>query len=103
MLLLLISLLVIPAVPAGAQQTTTDLDAAATALRNNPVYVDGAGPLGREVDADRLRARIRTGDSPIFVAVLPDIGGDVNQLPTQMAQRVGLRGTYAVVSGRSFR
>ena len=102
-LFLLIALLLIPALPAGAQQTTTALDAAATALRNNPVYVDDSAELAGDVNADRLRARIRTGESPIFVAVLPGSAGDVNQLPTQLAQRVGLRGTYAVVAGRSFR
>jgi len=92
--------------PAGAQVTA--LDAAASALRNNPVYVDSGAERARDVDADRLRNRIRQGGSPIFVAVLPasavaEAGGDVNRLPTVLAQRVGLQGTYAVVSGSSFR
>ena len=102
-LLVLTALLFLPALPAGAQTTTASLDAAAAALRNDPVYVDRSADLAGDIDAGSLRSRIRTGDSPIFVAVLPDVGGDVNQLPTQLAQRVGLRGTYAVVSGRSFR
>lgn len=100
-LLLLAPLLLVPASPAVAQ--VTSLDAAASALRNNPVYVDGSAELARDVDADRLRARIRNGDSPIFVAVLPASAGDANQMPTQLANKVGLRGTYAVVTGRSFR
>ena len=106
LLLPLALLLLVPASPAAAQ--VTSLDAAASALRNNPVYVDGSAERARDVDADRLRARIRSGGSPIFVAVLPesainDAGGDVNRLPTVLAQRVGLQGTYAVVAGRSFR
>jgi hypothetical protein len=107
-------LLIIPAVlllfapgsPAGAQ--VTRLDAAAQALRNDPVYVDSAAERKGDVDAERLRARIRGGNTPIFVAVLPasavdEAGGDVNRLPTVLAERVGLRGTYAVVAGSSFR
>jgi hypothetical protein len=94
------------AVPANAQVTA--LDAAANALRNNPVYVDSAAEQAGEVDVEGLRGRIRQGGSPVFVAVLPasavaEAGGDVNRLPAVLAQRVGLRGTYAVVAGRSFR
>jgi hypothetical protein len=103
LLIFLAILLLVPASPAAAQQTTTALDAAASALRNNPVYVDGSAELARDIDADRLRARIRSGESPIFVAVLPASAGDPNQMPTQLANKVGLRGTYAVVTGRSFR
>ncbi|MDP1803773.1 MAG: hypothetical protein Q8K72_01265, partial [Acidimicrobiales bacterium] len=68
-LLLLLALLLLPAIPAAAQVTA--LDAAASALRNNPVYVDGSAERARDVDADRLRSRIRSGGSPIYVAVLP--------------------------------
>nr|MDQ3642875.1 hypothetical protein [Actinomycetota bacterium] len=94
------------AAPANAQVTA--VDAAANALRSNPVYVDSGAERAGDVDVDRLRARIRQGDTPIFVAVLPaaavrEAGGDVNRLPTVLAQRVGLRGTYAVVAGSSFR
>lgn len=92
-MLLLPVLLLVPASPAAAQVTA--LDAAASALRSNPVYVDGSAERAKDVDADRLRARIRTGGSPVFVAVLPesaiaDAGGDVNRLPAVLAQRVGL-------------
>src|SRR5206468_1425010 len=46
--------------------------------------------------------------SPVFVAVLPAAaaeaaGADVNRLPSVVADRVGLQGTYAVVAGSSFR
>jgi hypothetical protein len=101
LLILLPLLLLVPASPAAAQ--VTSLDAAASALRSNPVYVDESAELARDIDADRLRSRIRSGDSPIFVAVLPASAGDANQMPTELANKVGLRGTYAVVTGRSFR
>ncbi len=106
LVILLTLLLLLPVGPAAAQ--VTSLDAAASALRSNPVYIDSSAERAGDVDADRLRSRIRSGGSPIFVAVLPesainDAGGDVNRLPTVLAQRVGLQGTYAVVAGRSFR
>mgnify|MGYP000005730221 CR=1 FL=1 len=101
LLLFLASLLLVPASSAAAQ--VSSLDAAASALRSNPVYVDGSAELAGDIDADRLRSRIRGGESPIFVAVLPASAGDANQMPTELANKVGLRGTYAVVTGRSFR
>ena len=101
LLILLPLLLLVPASPAAAQ--VTSLDAAAAALRNNPVYVDGSAELAGDIDAERLRSRIRSGGSPIFVAVLPASAGDANQMPAELATKVGLRGTYAVVTGRSFR
>jgi hypothetical protein len=44
----------------------------------------------------------------MFLAVLPasaiqEAGGDVNRLPQELANRVGLAGTYGVVAGNSFR
>ena len=93
--------------PAGAQVTA--LDAAAQALRNNPVFVDGAVRVENiPLDVDRLRARARRSDTPIFVAVLPaaaaeETGGEPGRVPATLAQKTGLRGTYAVLVGRSFR
>ncbi len=52
LLILLAALLLVPASPAGAQQTTTALDAAATALRSDPVYVDRAAERAGDVNAD---------------------------------------------------
>ena len=106
--LLLFSIPILMALAAPASAQVNALDAAASALRNNPIYVDPGAERAREVDADRLRSRIRNGDAPIFVAVLPAAavnaaGVDVNRLPEVLAQRVGLRGTYAVVAGSSFR
>lgn len=94
------------AAPANAQVTA--VDAAANALRSNPVYVHSGAERAGDVDADRLRRQISEGDSPLFVAVLPaaavdEAGGDVNRLPSVLAGRVGLRGTYAVVAGSRFR
>ena len=99
-------LLVLVAGPAGAQVSA--LDAAASALRSTPVYVDDAAERARDVDVDRLRALIRRGDRPIFIAILPasaanDAGGSVNEVPAALARKVGLRGTYGVVTGTSFR
>jgi len=104
--LLIPALILLIAGPAGAQVTA--LDAAASALKSNPVFVDGGAERARDVDQDRIRALIRRGDTPVFVAVLPasavsEAGGDVNRLPAALAERVGLRGTYAVVAGSSFR
>lgn len=101
-----LALLLALAAPASGQVST--LDAAAQALRSNPVYVDSAAERARDVSADRLRDRIRGGDSPIFIAVLPaaaaqETGGEPGLLPSTLGRRVGLRGTYAVLAGNSFR
>ena len=107
MLLALVpALLVALAGPAQAQ--TTVLDRAAAELRRSSVYVDPAAERAISAsEADRLKERIRSGRSPIFVAVLPaaaigEAGGEA-RLPEVMATRVGLQGTYAVVAGNSFR
>ena len=107
LLILLTLLLLVPANPAAAQ--VTSLDAAASALRSNPVYVDPSAERARDVDADRLRGLIRRGDTPIYVAVLPAAAaneagvGNAEGVAEALVQRVGLRGTYAVVVGSSFR
>ncbi|MGI8808912.1 MAG: hypothetical protein ACR2KK_13945 [Acidimicrobiales bacterium] len=94
------------ATPANAQVTA--LDVAANALKGNPVYVDGAAEMRGQVNEERLRDLIRQGGRPIFVAVLPaaalaESGGNANRLPSVLAGKVGLRGTYAVVVGSTFR
>ena len=100
---------VLVAGPASAQIGV--LDAAASSLRNDPVYVDPAADRADDLDegavAD-LRQRIRSSGSAIFLAVLPasavgEAGGDVNRLPQELAARTGLAGTYGVVAGNSFR
>lgn len=92
--------------PAAAQ--ASPLDNAAVALRSDPVYVDSSAELAPDVSADRLRQRIRQGSSPVFVAVLPAAatsatGGEPGLLPAALGRSVGLRGTYAVLVGNSFR
>ncbi len=90
---------------AGAQ---TALDQAASTLRSDPVYVDPDAERASQVDTGRLRELIRSGDTPIFVAVLPaaavdEAGGDPGRLAALVGERVGLAGTYAVLAGNSFR
>jgi len=92
--------------PANAQATV--LDAAAQALRSNAVYVDGGAEQAKNIDADRLRAAVRRSSSPIFIAILPssaanEAGGNPGAVPATLGRLVGLRGTYAVLVGKSFR
>jgi hypothetical protein len=105
---LIFGVLLMAASPVGAQTETAVLDRAATSLRRDPVYVDDRAE--RTIDAsaaDRLRRRIRDGDQPVFLAVLPSSAvaeaGNVNRLPEVLAGRVNLAGTYGVIAGGSFR
>ena len=105
-LLILLTLLLLPASPAAAQ--VTSLDAAASALRSDGVvYVDSAAEQAAGVDLDRLRALVRDAKSPIFVAVLPataaaETNGDPGALPTALGNKVRRNGTYAVLVGDKF-
>jgi hypothetical protein len=105
LLILLAALLLVPASPAGAQQTTTALDAAATALRSDvAIYVDTNAERASDVDIDRLRTSIQRAKSPLFVAVLPsraaaETNGDPGALPLALGNKVRRAGTYAVVVG----
>ena len=70
--------------------------------------MDPEADVAGDVDEDSLRQRIQASDAPIFVAVLPaaaidEGGGDAGRLPSALATRTGLTGTYGVVAGRSFR
>lgn len=108
---LLLLLTVLVAGPAAAQtQTPTAtglLDQAAAALPRDPVYEDASAELADQVDPGRLRDRIRSAGTPVFVAVLPGAAaqeaGGVNEAARALSEKVGLAGTYAVVTGRSFR
>jgi hypothetical protein len=92
-----------------AALAATSVDAAAQALRQDPVYVDPAAQQTlAPADAARLRDEIRRSGKPIFVAILPssaltEVNATANQLPMVLGNRVGLPGTYAVVVGNSFR
>ena len=102
-------LLVAFAGPAWAQ--TPVLDRAAAELRRSSVYVDPGADPQRTLSAsaaDGLKQRIARGQTPIFVAVLPtaavdEVGGNPNELPVVLSRKVGLQGTYAVVTGAGFR
>ena len=88
---------------------TVDLDEVAAALRRDPVYVDaGAERALDDVDAAQLRDAIAGAGTPIYVAVLPasaadTFGGDAAEVASELAETVGLDGTYAVVVGDSLR
>ena len=88
--------------PSASAQTATDVvGEAADALRSDPVFVHSAAEA--DVDADAIRERIERGDAgAVFVAVLPASAGSPREVGPQLARAVGERGTYAIVSGRSF-
>ena len=89
--------------PAAAGQTTaTDVvDEAGQALRSDPVYVHP--DAGTEVDADRIRERIRQGDAgDVFVAVLPESAGRAETLVEPLFRATGRSGVYAAIAGSSF-
>jgi hypothetical protein len=86
------------------------LDRAATALGNDPVYVDpGAEKTITAAQADALRREIETkGHGPIYIAVLPtaalnEAGGDAVGIADALHRQLGARGVYAVVAGGHFR
>jgi hypothetical protein len=93
----------------AAGASTATLDEVTTALRSDPVYVDpDAERAISDSAAEDLRADIRDGGTPIFVAIVPsaflaEAGGDPNDLVRTIGESVDLPGTYAVVAGDSFR
>lgn len=104
LLLLVVTALLAAARAAGA---VSPVDTAVAALRSDPVYVDPAAEKAGEVDANAVRAAIRSGSAPIYVAVLPaaaatEVGGPSN-LPRAIGERLGRPATVAVVADSSFR
>jgi MYXO-CTERM domain-containing protein len=104
-LLVLAALLFAPAASAA-----TYIDAAAAGLESDPVYVDPAAEARlSDSDAARLRDRIAHANAgPIYIAVVPaaarnEAGGDATDWLRMLADKVGRRGTYAVVVGNQFR
>lgn len=86
------------------------IEAAVSALRTDPVFVDPAAELAIGPDDERrLRERIDTaGAGPVYVAILPlaaedETGGDPDGVLQEIFDGVGRPGTYAVVVGRHFR
>jgi hypothetical protein len=102
--LLLGAMLLLAAADAAAAQG--GVDAAVSALKNDPVYVDPDAELAGQVDADALRARIKSaGAAPMFIAVLPAdaSSGSAGRTLIAMRQDVGQDGTYALALGDEFR
>lgn len=98
---LLAVLLVVLALPStAAAQSVND---AASALREDPVYIAPGAELAGQVDAEALRNEI--GDSRVFVAVLPEsaVEGSAGRTLGELRQAVGEKGRYALVVGDEFR
>jgi hypothetical protein len=98
-----IVVLLLAAWPAAAQ---SGVDGAVAALKGDPVYVDPDAELADQVDADALRARIKSaGAAPMFIAVLPAdaSSGSAGRTLIAMRQDVGQDGTYALALGDEFR
>lgn len=90
----------------GTAYAQSGVDTAADALKNDPVYVDPNAEQADQVDADALRARIKSaGAEPMFIAVLPQSAQVNSAGRTLIALReaVGLKGTYALALGNEFR
>src|SRR5262247_2063698 len=86
------------------------IDRAAAGLRTDPLYLaPGADRLLPQVQADRIRNRLRQASPPIFIAVLPlaaarETGHDPGRLPAALYLASGQRGgTYAALAGPYFR
>jgi hypothetical protein len=86
------------------------IDAAVEALREDPVYVhpDAERKISAE-EARRVRDEIANqGAGPLYVAILPErarneAGGDANGVLRALREAMGVRATYAVVVGDTFR
>lgn len=98
---LLVVLLAVLAFPATA--AAQSVSEAASALRDDPVYVAPGAELAGQVDADALRSAI--GDKAVFVAVLPAsaVEGSAGRTVGELRQAVGKKGRYALVVGDEFR
>src|SRR3989442_4701983 len=86
------------------------LDRAASALENDPVYVDPAAEehltANEKARVEREIATSRSG--PVYIVVLPEraateAGGDPTEAVRLIASEVHRRGTYAGVIGNHFR
>ncbi|WP_028067920.1 hypothetical protein [Solirubrobacter soli] len=89
-----------------AAPARADVKSAADALAGDPVYVDPSAELADQVDADALRARIKSaGAAPLYIAVLPasDQTGSAGRTLIALRQATGRKGTYALAVGNDFR
>ncbi len=102
--LVLMALVLVFVTGVGAAGAQTALDQAAQTLRGDPVYVDPAAEKAGDIDAGRLRELIRSGDTPVYVAVVPaaalqEADGDPGRLAVLLGEQVRQPGTYAVLAG----
>jgi hypothetical protein len=84
------------------------VDAAASGLANDPVYVsEAADPKPTAAQQDELRQKIRDAGVPMYIAVLPDAaldeaGGNVTRVAQQISQGLRQPGVYAVITNKHF-
>ncbi len=81
------------------------VDAAASGLANDPVYVS-PNVSGAPSAADQQQLRDRIGDAgvPMYIAILPaaaknEAGGNITQLYREIGQKLQRPGVYAVIAG----
>jgi hypothetical protein len=87
---------------APVAQAADVLQQAAQHLESNPVYV--APNATEKVDAGRIRQEIAAAHpGAMYVAVLPDVGGDPDQALRTLIDDVHRDGTYALIEGNHFR
>ncbi len=81
------------------------VDAAASGLANDPVYVSpNMSGAPSAADQQQLRDRIRDAGVPMYIAILPaaatnEAGANINQLNREIVQKVQQPGVYAVIAG----
>jgi hypothetical protein len=103
--------LTLPAIVALALLTLLAGPAAATVaevaekLRQDLVYRDPNAEM--RISTDQLLAKVKEAGTPIYIAILPtdaraETGNDYRKLTVEVAQAVGLPGTYMVISGRQY-
>ena len=83
---LLALLSVLPVLLVAAPAHATGIDDVVDALRSDPVYVDAKATA--DVDADKVRAQLRTSSRRIFVAVLPLAAADANGGPQPLVLKI---------------
>ena len=97
--------LLLTAAPVHAQAVVErEVDAAAEALRADPVYVDpDAENAISDAQADRLRALIAEAGGDIYLAILPaSAGPDASAVGPLLGRAVGRPGAYGVIVGSTF-
>ncbi len=92
----------------GSAMAGQYVDAAASGLADNPVYVSGdASGAPSAGEQQQLRDRIGEAGVPIYIAILPaaarnEAGSNTVALAGEIAQKLQRPGVYAVVAGRNF-